>query len=51
LFQFNRNIDTLCFGIEAKHRNKLFRNKPKKPRKKPKKLRKNKKKTKKPEKP
>jgi hypothetical protein len=26
LFRFNRNIKTLCFGIEA---NKLFRNKPK----------------------
>jgi hypothetical protein len=28
LFRFNRNIETLCFGIEAKQP-KLFRNKPK----------------------
>jgi hypothetical protein len=37
LFRLNRNIETLCFGVEAKqpkHRNKLLRNKPKKPRKK-----------------
>ncbi len=33
LFRFNRNIETLCFGIEAKNRNKLFRNKKKKPKK------------------
>ncbi len=24
LFRFNRNTETLCFGIEAKHRNKHF---------------------------
>jgi hypothetical protein len=30
LFQFNQNIETLCFSIEAKQPNKLFQNKPKK---------------------
>ena len=30
LFRFNRNIESLCFGIEAKQLKKLFRNKPKK---------------------
>ncbi len=34
LFRFNRNIETLCFGIEAKNRNKLFRNTMKKTKKK-----------------
>ncbi len=29
LFGFNWNIETLCFGTEAKHRHKLFRNKTK----------------------
>ncbi len=29
LFRFNRNIETLCFGIEANNRNQLFWNKPK----------------------
>ena len=29
LFRFNLNIETLCFGIEVKQPNKLFRNKQK----------------------
>jgi hypothetical protein len=29
LFRFNRNIESLCFGIHQNNRNKLFRNKPK----------------------
>ncbi len=36
VFCLFRNIETLCFGIEAKqpkHQNKLFQNKPKKPKK------------------
>jgi hypothetical protein len=29
MFRFNRNIENICFGIEAKQPKKLFQNKPK----------------------